>query len=371
VKIEVFNVFDKQLKSLWDGFEVDANSLAFQSYEWQRYWNEQVGQPEYRMAICIIVCLVDGRVRAIFPFGIKRAMGARVLEFLGGEETDYSAPLLGSDMNSEEFKDIWAKVLRVIPSHDIVFFRNIPEFIHKSENFLLENISTNKVGHSYAASLPDTFDDYSLRLSKNMRKDNQRMIRRLSEMGELSFLVLENSEDFNKVLKVMIAQKEARYTLSGSRNIFFNKSVKNFYTNIHTLLNRGLNVHLSALMLNDEILATHLGIHYQDQFFYLMPAFNHDDKWRKFSLGRIHLEKLISWAIDNKIKNFDFTIGGESYKSIWCDSEMAIYRHFKIRSLRGAIYYTHDFLLELVKSNSFLKSLAVKLLALLNVIKSR
>tara|TARA_B110001450_G_scaffold256385_1_gene286679 strand:+ start:15488 stop:16603 length:1116 start_codon:yes stop_codon:yes gene_type:complete len=363
MKAKVFYEFNEELASLWSDFESDAHFLPFQSYEWQRYWNTEVGQPKYKIDVCIVVCLVDDRVRAIFPFGIKRAIGARILGFLGQDEGDYSAPLLGPKMGPNEFKDIWIEVLAVIPCHDVVYFRNMPKLINQSDNLLLENIATQHIEFSYSTTLPNSFEEYSLRLSKSMLKDNKRMVRRLSELGELKFAVLETPEDFNKVIDVMISQKESRYILSGARNIFTDKSVRTFYSNIFNLLSKGFGMHLSALTLDDEILATHLGIRNRDQFYYLMPTFNHDDKWRKFSLGRIHLEKLVDWAIDNGINKFDFTIGGESYKSIWCDGEMAIYRHLKLRSFRGTIYYRYLLVLELIKSNPLLKKSALKILS--------
>jgi CelD/BcsL family acetyltransferase involved in cellulose biosynthesis len=316
------------------------------------------------MAICVVICTVDSRVRAIFPFGIYLSLGARVLSFLGGEEADYGAPLLATNVDSNEFKDIWATVLKFIPSHDVVFFRNMPNNINKSYNFLLENIEIKESGMSYSATLPESFYDYSLRLSKSMSKDNRRMVRRLSEMGELTFKVIDTPEEFKKIIEILISQKEARYTSSGARNIFHNEHIKNFYINIFTLFNCGINVHLSTLMLDDEILSTHLGIQDREQFYYLMPTFNHDYKWKKFSLGRIQLERLIKWAIDNGIKKFDFTIGGESYKKNWCNSEMAIYSHFRLRSPRGFFYSLYFLVLEFVKSNPLLKKLTVKILLL-------
>lgn len=371
MEIEIFTEFNEDLKGLWGAFDLQSNSLPFHSYEWQRYWNEQVGQPKYNMAICVVVCTVDSRVRAIFPFGINVTMGARVLSFLGAEEADYGAPLLATNIDSNEFNVIWTAVLRFIPTHDVVFFRNMPENINKTYNFLLENIKAKESGMSYSTTLPESFDDYSLRLSKSMLKDNRRMIRRLSEMGDLVFKVIYTPEEFKKTIQILISQKETRYNLSGGKNIFHNEHIKSFYTHIFTLLNRGFNTHLSVLMLDDEILATHLGIHDRDQFFYLMPTFNHDDKWKKFSLGRIHLERLINWAIDNRIKKFDFTIGGESYKSNWCDSEMAIYNYFKLRSPRGIVYYLYFLVLEFVKSKPPLKKLAVEILSFSHRIKNK
>tara|TARA_B100000780_G_scaffold261631_1_gene214188 strand:- start:15360 stop:16478 length:1119 start_codon:yes stop_codon:yes gene_type:complete len=372
MKLRVFNEFNDELKHIWKSLESESNSFPFQAYEWQRYWNEHVGQPKYKMNLCIVVCSYENKIRAIFPFGIKTIMFSRVLTFLGEDEADYSAPLISSYLSSDEFKKFLPKVFKIVPPHDAIYFKNIPKLINKSENFLLKNISSKETGYAYSIKLPSSFEDYAIRLSKSMLKDNKRMIRRLSEIGELKFNVLTQSDDFKSILKEMILQKENRYKLSGARNIFNDSSVKNFYTNIHDLLDDGLfKIHLSSLSLNNVVLATHLGIHYKDQFYYLMPTFNDDLKWSKFSLGRIHLEKLINWTIDNKINKFDFTIGAEAYKSIWCDEEMAIYTHLKINNLRGIGFYAYFQIIKLIKSNSFLKTIAVKLLSIRYSLKAK
>lgn len=365
MQIDIFSEFSEKLKSLWVYFDNKSNSLPFHSFEWQKYWNERVGQPKYRISICVVVCTIDNQIRAIFPFGIRTVFCARILEFLGAEEADYSAPLLACNMNSNEFTDIWTEVLKSVPPHDIIHFRNLSKLILQSENFLLKRISAKEIGKSYSATLPATFEAYTQSLSRGMIKDNRRMERRLREKGNLKFVILKNENEFNEVLKTMIFQKEARYAISGARNIFFNQSVKNFYSEIHILFNRGFKVHLSALILDDEVLATHLGIHYKDQLYYLMPTFNHDVKWKKFSLGRIHLEKLLQWSIENGVKKFDFTIGGESYKKIWCDDEMSIFRYFKLKSIRGILYYINFHLIELIKSKSSLRKLCLKILSLI------
>ena len=267
-------------------------------------------------------------------------------------------------MSSNEFKDIWAEVIKNIPTHDVIHFRNMPELIYQINNFMLENIPIKKSGVAYSSDLANSFEEYSKSLSRSMLKDNKRMIRRLSEMGKLEFLVIDRREEFNKIIEILIAQKEQRYISSGARNIFNISSVRRFYKNIYNLKAKEFNIHLSALTLDDEILSTHLGIYYKDQFFYLMPTFNHDKKWQKFSLGRIHLEKLTNWAIMNRVTKFDFTIGAESYKNIWCDNEMIIFRYLKIKSLRGINFYIYSLLLEYIKSNTTLKKIALKLLAM-------
>ena len=155
LKIKIFNEFNFELKSLWKSFDDSSNSFAFQSYEWQNYWSEKVGQPKYKVALFIIVCFIDDEVNAIFPMSIKWALGARVLEFLGSSESDYNAPILKNNLEANTFSYIWENVLKLLPPHDIVHFRNIPKFINNVNNHLIENINVKLSGSSHSANLPD------------------------------------------------------------------------------------------------------------------------------------------------------------------------------------------------------------------------
>lgn len=362
MQIQIFQDFNNELKLLWQDFEANAKVLVFQSYEWQKYWYEQIGKPEYDISICVTVVSIENQIRTIFPLGVSKKFGARVLEFMGADQADYNAPLIANGMGAIEFTKIWKRILGVLPPHDVIYFKNIPEAIRKSDYFLLGNVSTKKVGSSFFATLPNSKEAYFTTLSKRMLKDNKKMTRKLSEMGKLRFLVIDNYSNFDRMLDIGLSQKSSRYNLTEQRNIFQNKSVKRFFTNIYDLKKSGLNVHLSALVLDEEVLATHLGILYQDRLYYLLPTFSQDSKWKKYSLGRIHLEKLTAWAIDNKVREFDFTIGSEAYKKQWCNNEMDIYRYFKMRSFRGIMYLIYYVALELIKGNDFTKNLVIQLL---------
>ena len=169
-----------------------------------------------------------------------------------------------------------------------------------------------------------------------------------------------DENEFKEIVDELIFQKEQRYNQTGARNIFLNNSVKEFYQKMYLLIKRGINVHLSALSLDGEILAAHLGIHYNDQFYYLMPSFNDHKKWKKFSLGRLHLEELIHWAIENKVNKYDFTIGAESYKKIWCNNEMSIYNHIKLISCRGLSAYIYFHIYNFIRTKKTLKLFVLK-----------
>ena len=46
-----------------------------------------------------------------------------------------------------------------------------------------------------------------------------------------------------------------------------------------------------------------------------MPTFA--TEWKSYSPGRLLLEYLIQWSIEQRLKVFDFTVGDEEYKKEW------------------------------------------------------
>ena len=118
----------------------------------------------------------------------------------------------------------------------------------------------------------------------------------------------------------MINQKRKRYISSGVRDIFSDPDVQKFYRSIEIELGISGRVHLTGLLLGDQVLATHWGAVYKKRFYLLMPTYSYE--WNKFSPGRLLLERLMDWAINYEVKIFDFTIGSEEYKKNYCNAEM-------------------------------------------------
>ena len=83
--------------------------------------------------------------------------------------------------------------------------------------------------------------------------------------------------------------------------------------------------------------ATHVGILDVDTLYYLMPAHEGGD-WEKYSPGRLLLEKLMEWSIQKKLKVFDFTVGVEQYKKVWCDTKTSLFETLEAVTFKGLIY---------------------------------
>ena len=76
-----------------------SNYYVFQNFKWLSFWYEKVGS---KLSIYpnIIAVFENHKPIAIFPFGIRKSYGARVLEFMGSSQCDYNTPLI-----IDEFSD--------------------------------------------------------------------------------------------------------------------------------------------------------------------------------------------------------------------------------------------------------------------------
>ena len=135
----------------------------------------------------------------------------------------------------------------------------------------------------------------------------------------------------------MIQQKSHQYLNKGLWDMFSFSEYKTFYEKLSNIPNDYLIIHVSKLSVGETIIASHVGIIDKKIFYYLMPAYEKGN-WGKYSPGRLLLEHLIEWSIQNKLKVFDFTIGDELYKKDWCDTEPKLFETLEAVKTKGKIY---------------------------------
>ena len=165
----------------------------------------------------------------------------------------------------------------------------------------------------------------------------RRKRKRLSELGNLRFIIAENKSEIGKITNTTIKQKSRRYRETGVFDIFKIKEYRNFYRKLNQDLGFLGKVHVSALYLDEKIISTHWGFISSDYFYYLMPT--HDrDNFKKFSPGRLLLENLIKWSIEKGIRVFDFTIGDEDYKKVWTNSVITLSESVNPVTFKGVIF---------------------------------
>lgn len=151
--------------------------------------------------------------------------------------------------------------------------------------------------------------------STSLRGDIRRQIRRMEQQGKLSMKIFGSLDNASETFHVFLSEHSRRWPKA--------YKAPSFHWN---LLKHGLQdglVHFSALCINDEPIAWHLGFVYNKRFYYYMPVGKSD--YSSFSPAKIHLYYLVKWSIEHNIDVFDHLRGDETYKSGWSNGHQYVY----------------------------------------------
>ena len=340
--IKIYRTFTNELKEAWLELEQSSFMTPFQSYNWLLNWYQTAGAKYSLFIVCVVF---DDRVEAILPLGIDTARKVKTLEWLGGSHNDYMSPIfhLNSKKMFKDINSIWREVIFALPKFDLLYLaKQVPKLGNKDNPFLNiypSNISMN----SYQITIGSEWKVLKDSISKKVLADSRRQRKRLSSLGNLRFNVIHSNENNHAFLQTMFAFKQERYEQMGVNNFLKLKENRDFYQNLPQSISSTARIHCSTLTLNDEVIALHWGLIDKGTFYYLMPAHN-SSKWAKFSPGKLLLEDLLQWSIENKLSLFDFTGGEEAYKKIWSNNSISLHEIIHPLTARG---YAYLFLLDL------------------------
>ncbi len=352
MKVDIYNEFGPKLEEIWRDFEANCEHSVFQCYDWLAHWQLTVGDNQLIVDPAVLVVTDQQMPLALFPFGLRRTMGIKVLEFLGGAQTDYNGPMVHPAFSSvDKLRTIWLEIEKKLPTHDVRSFVRLPSVLNHHENLWPLIIGARFNSFAYSASLPRTIAEWEQRISASRRADSKRQLKKLSNKGQVQFSFVESIDMHNLTVATMIAQKRERYRETGVRDSLSTKETRDFYIKLSGKLGQLGRIHVSSISVDNEILATHWGAIYGDCYYWLMPSYA-GGEWKRFSVGRLLLEHNIRWAIENNMEIFDFTIGGEDYKKHWCDKQMEIYDLLEYFSIVGMFYVYAQRFLKWLKSNS-------------------
>ena len=351
---EIHSSFSKKIRKEWYDLELSINEInPFQSYDWLSIWQSGVGSVLLKVKPQIVFIRYNKKLVAVLPLSIRKVFGIKILEWIGGINSDYLGPICLSNIkNNNNIKDLWNKIESCLINHDFISFQ-------KMKNDSIRFIK--KIGYKYSfkennKSFQLLFDfdnpDPFHFLKKKIKADTKRQVKRLDKLGKLVFYTATTKKEKIIIIDKMIEQKKRRYNETGVWNMFSNISYVNFYKKLSELDSNYFNIHCSALSINNKILATHVGMYNKNEYLYLMPTYE-GGKYKKYSLGRVLLMDLLKLSYKKKIKIFDFTIGGEQYKKDWCNLEMSLFESVKFKNTKGAIYFSYLRIKDKAKKTTF------------------
>ena len=314
------------LQTSWRELEkLAGNNNPFLTFEWLDAWWRHFGEHKQ---LCVLIAEEEGAVVGIAPLMLVREFGFTKLQFLGRPFSDYSDFLAVPNR-----EDIVLRILGYcdqILRWDQVELEGVPEISPNLASFRshwAERRGITRLNVTLVAPfvpLSTSWDDFRASLRPKVLKDTSRRMRRLQDRGPVTFELCEDLDSALAMLDHLAVQKSARYETTGARGIFREFGMLEFLKDAtRGLWNRGA-VHITSLVQGGNPLAIHFGFQCGETFMHYMPSF--DDRYAKYSVGRLLNFQLLEMCFRNGIKEFDFLPGDEAYKHQWSRRSRSMFR---------------------------------------------
>ena len=330
----------------WRRFERIADCTVFQAFDWLATWQRHIGAPSAVTPAIVIGRDTDGAILFILPLAVRRTGMACELAWLGSDLCDYNAPLLAPTFSErfdrERFLALWETIvqrLQVNPriGFDFINFVKMPEAVGAQANPMLALSVTANPSGAYLTHLAGDWEAfYSAKRSSATRRRDRTKRKRLADFGEIRLVSSENETDVLSTLKILMEQKSRSFARMGVANLFARPGYAAFYRALATDAASRHLVHVSRLEVGATIAAVNIGLTFGDRYYHLQASYD-DGEVSRFGPGMAHLHELLRRAIERGYRIYDFTIGDESYKRDWCDTELTLYDHVMPVTWRGML----------------------------------
>ena len=131
MQVDIFKVFNPELEKICRKFEKEAVTFPFLFFSWLSHWQNTIGEPLHSVQPQVVLVKEKGNLMAIFPLGIRESFGVSILEWLGGENSDYMGPLLSEEwaIMEENILPYWQHVLGKLEQFDVIHLKKQSEHI--------------------------------------------------------------------------------------------------------------------------------------------------------------------------------------------------------------------------------------------------
>lgn len=272
-----------------------------------------------------------------------KGFGVRRLGFLGGGLSDHTGPIIVGDVGvfaSSPLPEL-ARRLAAQAGVDVIDWHHLTSPIADDHNPLITSRSLRASYLSHRLDIEGSWSSFTRdQLSTSHLAGSRRRWRRLCAQGDARFVIATDPGEALMIVEATMRHKAERYRATGRANPFEIDAYADFYREMTTRHLRSGLVHVAALMLDGDVIASHWGCVYRNRFFWLMPAY--DSAWSKVSPGRLLLDHLVEWSFAAGLQAFDFTIGDEPYKGTYANRHEPLYRSLYPRTARGLAYALKD-----------------------------
>ena len=320
-RVEIFDDM-AAAEQLWRALEGgDSLATPYQSYDFLSLWQRHVGVEPGMRPFIVVALNTAGTPLFLWPFGIRKLCGLRVVEFLGGKHANFNMALWRRDAAANITQIDLSAVLDLLAQRaDIVRLINQPLTWAGSTNpfALLARQPSANYGVS-GALVPDFEALFRASTNAAARKKMRKKERALVSYGTVRFERAHGAHDVRRVLDAFFKQKSVRMRARGVADVFTTPGVRRFIEAgaSEVVSERGAPIELYALRVDDIIVATLGGIVGGGRFCAMFNSIAHD-RFASESPGELLIVNLVRACCERGLETIDLGIGEAHYKTMFC-----------------------------------------------------
>ncbi len=298
-------------RAAWNHLAAETpTSTIFQTFEWFASWWEAFGEA-YRLQL--VLGFRDYRLVAVAPFVASQVrrygQSWTQLELAGGIPTDYRDFLYREEGDAESLIHACQTSLR----WDFLQLDRIPAA--SPTMTLVRRAFPGWRGTQFicdpcpAYVFTPEHDGSEILSKKSIRRHENGMKR----AGAVAVRHLSRSEEIEPYLEAFFAQHIARRAQTEDPSHFLDLRYQRFYRLLTQRLTRHHWLLLTVVTLDNEPVAFHFGFLYGQKLLWYKPAFS--TTHAHLSPGEVLLASLFRYCREQGLRELDFTIGDEAFKS--------------------------------------------------------
>ncbi len=284
---------------------------------------------EARPDVVIAAIRRNGRTILAIALEVVERAAVRTAQFMGGNHANGNfPPICRSDAGSttvEDLRLLFAAIAKARPDIDLIALERLADEIGGARNPLLTLPFRQSPNLSLGVDLSGGFNAMLGRANaKRKRKKHRSQARKFETAGGFRRRQARTAAEVDDLLTAFFAMKAVRFASMGIMDVFAETHIRNFFRTIFTrsLASPEPPFVLHALEVGGKVRAVTGSSRSHDRLICEFGAIA-DDDMAFASPGEFLFFDNIEEACRDGYAVYDFSVGDEHYKRLWCDLEIA------------------------------------------------
>jgi CelD/BcsL family acetyltransferase involved in cellulose biosynthesis len=279
--------------------------------------------------LVVITARSGDRLVGVLPLVRKRtdARGLYLTLVTPPARGDYNSPIVHPEFAHESLPAMLKSAFQYFGRHGVYWFPNIPATDPSLDIlrsfFASERMHWVEEKETAPRLRLDGLDFTTVEKSwpSSHRRDVQRQRKRLAEKGKVSIWQPESLAEAEPVLQEFFRVHDDKWLAQGFPGVFQDPKQRQYF---QAILRRlwGNGVHFSTLRCGSTDVSYHFGFFSGGWIQWYRPTYR--PEFAGFSPSKIHIAMLIEQECDLRWKGFDFLLGTEPYKVVWCNEQVDV-----------------------------------------------